>query len=446
MKMFKIPPIVWIVSAIVLVWQFPKLASSISFIPQDARFSEGKHLLITEKNNTNKLEGIKAYNAKDYKLAIEKLQLSLQEDRNDPEALMYLNNAIAMEHNPLKIAMVVPIGNNLNIAQEMLRGVAQAQDEINYNRGINGRYLHITIVNDSNDPEQSEEVAQKLSKDPEILAVIGSNASNSSLKAAPIYQQNKLVMITPTSFANGIPDVGDYIFRTVPNIQALAQSLGNYAQSYHKKLAICYDEQALDGVSFKDEFLANWVSKGGQLASTVCNFSQPAFNAEEEVNEAVSSGADGLLIVPNINNLDQAYQLAEANQGKLPLLGNSTLYTIKTLEAGKQMENVTLSIPWTPQKSPQFSTSARQLWGGDVTWRTASSYDAIRAIIEGLKNNQTREGLQQALSNSSFVANTPNGAVKFLPNGDRKGTGIIVQVKPSTTHQTGYEFVSKVIK
>jgi branched-chain amino acid transport system substrate-binding protein len=68
-----------------------------------------------------------------------------------------------------------------------------------------------------------------LTKDPSILAVIGHNASNASLEAAPIYQQEKLVMVTPTSFANNLSGFGSYIFRTVPNISLMAAPLAEYA-------------------------------------------------------------------------------------------------------------------------------------------------------------------------------------------------------------------------
>ncbi|HBY75884.1 MAG TPA: ABC transporter substrate-binding protein, partial [Cyanobacteria bacterium UBA11148] len=51
-----------------------------------------------------------------------------------------------------KIAVSVPMESNLNKAQEILRGVAQAQNEVNRNGGINGMLLKVAIANDENDP------------------------------------------------------------------------------------------------------------------------------------------------------------------------------------------------------------------------------------------------------------------------------------------------------
>jgi branched-chain amino acid transport system substrate-binding protein len=71
-----------------------------------------------------------------------------------------LNNATASNGSSLKIAVSVPIGSNPNVAQEILRGVRQAQDEVNNSGGINGAKLQVEIVNDDNSPEVVREVAR----------------------------------------------------------------------------------------------------------------------------------------------------------------------------------------------------------------------------------------------------------------------------------------------
>ena len=409
----------------------PKLISSGSTILVPGTDNEAKQFAakaIAEGNNTEAIRLFSNY---------------LWVNPNDPEALIYFNNLQAISHNPLKIAVVVPIGSNLNISQEMLRGSAQAQNEINKRGGINGRYLHITIANDSNQPETAKQIAQALVKNSEILAVVGHNASNASLIAAPIYQNNKLVMVNPTSFANGISDVGDHIFRVVPTVSSSAKSLVQKFSKNNRKIAICYDSQAPDGVSFQQEFVANLLAQGLRQAPTVCDLNDPSLNSQTEIAEAVNSGADSLLILPHIDRLQKAYDLAKANKGKLSLYGNSTLATIKTLEQGKASQGLTLVVPWSSKtiKNMRFAQSARQLWGGDVSWRSAGNYDATYTVATGLKQSQNRQGLQEALESPNFISTTTNGEVKFLPNGDRAGQGIIVQVKPSSSHPTGYDFI-----
>ncbi|MEG4111035.1 MULTISPECIES: ABC transporter substrate-binding protein [unclassified Microcoleus] len=408
------------------------------------RISLGNQILVTSQTTPDKQAGVQAFAEGNYQAATQYFQKSLQQNRNDPETIIYLNNARSSTGSSLKIAVSVPIGSNPNVAQEILRGVAQAQDEINTSGGINGAKLQVEIVNDDNSPEVVRESAKTLTKDPTILAVIGHNASNASLEAAPIYQQEQLVMVTPTSFANNLSGFGSYIFRTVPNISVMAAPLAEYVVKTERQtnIAVCYDSQAPDNISFKDEFVASLTAAGGKLVPTVCDFSLPSFNPDNALADAVSKGAQGLMVAPHIDRIDRAISLARSNRGKLRLYGSTTLYTFQTLKDGqKDVNGLVLPVPWHPETNPgsRFPENARQRWGGIVNWRTATSFDATQAVIAGLRQSNTREGLQQALRNASFSAAGSSEDVKFLPTGDRAGKPILVQVKQGGS--TGYNFV-----
>lgn len=439
-----LPPIVYICLGLLLIFLVPRLTKSVNqnLFSSSDRTSIGNRLLVQKDATIDKQKGIEAFTNGDRSKAIEHFKNSLSQYPNDPETLIYLNNA-QVGDRLLKIAVSVPIGSNLNVAQEILRGVAQAQDEINQQGGINGQKLLVEIVDDKNNPEIARQVAKQLVKDPQVLAVVGHNASDASLAAAPIYQQGKLVMISPTSFANNLSGIGNYIFRTVLSTKVTATALAKYTvKTAHKtKIAFCYNSQAPDNVSFKDEFQAAFVLRGGHLVPTVCDLSAPNFNASEAVNQAVSSGADGLFISPHVDRLEAAIALAKANQGKLALFSTPTMYTVKTLQAGQQdVKGLVLAAPWHPQANPHnsFAQKMSQRWHGKVSWRTATAYDATQSIIAGLKLSNTRDGLQQVLRSPGFVFEGASDAVRFFSSGDRIGQPVIVQVQ---SKGSGYDFV-----
>jgi len=108
-----------------------------------------------------------------YEKAVSLLSASLTTLPNDPEALIYWHNARIGREQSYSIAVSVPIGSNVNVAQEMLRGVAQAQHQINQAGGIDGIPLKVQIIDDENDPAVAQQVATTLSKNPEILGVVG---------------------------------------------------------------------------------------------------------------------------------------------------------------------------------------------------------------------------------------------------------------------------------
>src|SRR4029079_15747683 len=57
------------------------------------RLSAGQKLLIPEQATTTKQAAVQAIASGNYNAAISDLQASLNSNRNDPEALIYLNNA-----------------------------------------------------------------------------------------------------------------------------------------------------------------------------------------------------------------------------------------------------------------------------------------------------------------------------------------------------------------
>jgi branched-chain amino acid transport system substrate-binding protein len=431
-----------------LIWLGKCGASDPQVSAIQKRMSMGQRVLITADATTHKQKGIQNFDAGDYQAAITAFQDSLRQNPNDPETLIYLNNATIQTGTSkgLTIAVSVPISSNLNVAQEILRGAAQAQQEINA-QGIHGQGLSIQIVDDQNDPEIVQQVATELTQDPKILAVIGHNASDASLAAAPIYQQAGLVMVSPTSFANQLSGFGDYIFRAVPNTRFMAEPLAKYVvKTAHKtRMVTCYDSQSKDNASFRDEFVASLVAQGGQLITTHCDFGSPNWNPETAVAEAIRNGADSLLLAPHIDRLDRAMDLAQAVKGKLTLFGSSTLYTFKTVQSGQSAVNgLVLPVPWHPAtaKAKTFAQQAHQRWGGVVNWRTATAYDATKAVIEGLQQiasgSETRSALQRALKNPDFSTFGAGETVKFLPTGDRISTPLLIQVRP---HNDSYDFV-----
>ena len=411
------------------------------------RISTGDKLLILAQNNSYKQAGTEAFANGDYVTAQKNFDLSLKSNFNDPEARIYLNNTIAAKtQDPYTIGVSVPIGGNLNVAQEILRGVAQAQEEINKSGGVDGKLLMLEVANDDNDSDTALEVAEKFIKNPKVKAVIGHNSSNVSLAVAPVYQENGLVMITPTSSAEDLPETGDYIFRSTPNTRALSQLLADRAvNTLNKtKIAICYDSKSKSIESFKDEFTWSTFNYGGEIVPVDCDFSAPDFQASEIVSQAVSSGAEAMLLAPSLNKIDDAIAVAKADRGRLTLFGTHTMNTYSTLKEGKDaIRGMILAVAWNPLTQPnsEFVVDAKKLWGGSVGWRTAMAYDAAKTVFQGIAVKDSRQGLQETLRNPAFTAEGASSKISFLPSGDRNMQGTLIEVQPGNRSGTGYDFV-----
>ena len=411
----------------------------------EQRLSAGKKLLIPGPATAKKQEAVQAIASGNYNTAITNLETSLQANRNDPEALIYLNNARIGNQKSYTIAVAVPIGKDMNPALEILRGVAQAQNELNQSGGVSGIPLKVLIANDDNNPDIASQIANALAKNSEVLGVIGHFGSDTTLAASKVYQQNQLVAISPTSTSVQLSGVGSNIFRTVPSDRFAANALSRYmlTKLQKKKAAIFFNSASSYSKSLKNEFTTAVYADGGQIVSEF-DLTNPNFNAADSVKDAIAQGAEVIMLASNSATIDQALQVVQVNAKRLPLLAGDGAYTAKILQiGGAGATNMVLAIPWHILADPQsnFPQTSKQLWNAEVSWRTALTYDAAIALIAGLRLNPTRTGIQQALSASNFSATGASGEIRFLPSGDRNRAVQLVTVKPGNRTSYGYEFV-----
>ena len=435
-------------------------------------------------------EGTAAFASCEYTEAQNKFQIALKANKNNPEALIYLNNARAVQRglggdymrtSPLsselgvpherhrgiaskpstkamaqravqeaidtpnfKIAVSVPLDNTPEIAWEILRGVAQAQTEINKQGGINGKLLLIEIVSDDNNPEIARQLARQLAADTDILAVVGHSDDNASLAASNIYQKQELVMVSPTSSGSKLSGIGSYIMRTTPSVSVLAKTLSDYASiSSLKRIAVCFDSDSSDSNSFSEKFTTEITANGGQIIPVDCDFARNNFNPVPIVERATALNADAILLSPSLERINLAVAVAQVNQQRLPLLASPSLYTFETIKTGQEaVAGMVLSAPWLPGTSSDsdFSQTSKDLWGGKVNWRTAMAYDATKAIAQGLESSNSRAELQSMLNKSDFWIDGATGKFRFQ-KGDRLSKVQLAYIVESEQGTDNYEFV-----
>src|SRR4051794_36535886 len=104
-------------------------------------------------------------------------------------------------------------GSEATFGQSTHNGIALAVDEINAAGGIAGRKIRVITEDDQSKAEEAANAVTKLISSNDVAAILGEVASSNSLAAAPICQQNKVPMITPSSTYPDVTKKGNYIFR-----------------------------------------------------------------------------------------------------------------------------------------------------------------------------------------------------------------------------------------
>jgi len=217
------------------------------------------------------------YQQKKYPEATYYFQQSWNKERRDAETLIYLNNSLidANKIDHYTIAVAVPLSFNKEnriksseISQDFLRGVAQAQTEVNLNLSktnpeikdklssynflpyrsisqIKNKGLKVIIADDANNKQQAQKVATKIATKKRILGIIGHYTSSRTLDTVDIYQQKKLAQISyGTTTKELTENPKSNFFRVVYSNEEEADTLLKYIEQNDlsdKKIAVFYN-------------------------------------------------------------------------------------------------------------------------------------------------------------------------------------------------------------
>jgi eukaryotic-like serine/threonine-protein kinase len=366
-------------------------------------------------------------NSQKFSLAISQLEQYRQKNPRNSQALIVLENIKIGLSKSIAIAVVAPINDDLHKAEEMIRGLAQAQWEVNATGGINGLPIKIILVDDSKDQNIVRQTAQQLVNNQDILGIIGHLSSDNSMVASEVYQKGKILMISPTGTSTNLTAKGEYIKRTVVNDAIAGGTLARYVSQklQRKSIAIFYNSQNNYSKSLRQSLINEYTIEKGKIAYEA-DLSDPNFTAGAMVRQAKTAGADVIMLAADSSTLDKALQVMQANDKRLLLIGGNSLYVNDPiLSIGcSDAQGIILAVPWNVKNhlnSPYVKT-ASYLFKAEVSWRSKMSYDALSAIISALKktHNHTRQSLQETISKPDFSAPSGDGeVVKFDRQGDR---------------------------
>ena len=432
--------------------------------------SEGEEIL-NYSQSFNKKKGAEYFAQCDYQKAQSRFEIAWQEDRLDPETLIYLNNAL-LEANKMPyytIAVAVSIPKNENSsnddgdsrANEMLRGVAQLQTKINLGllndndpflkyftdqdfinkKAINGKGLKVVITNDENDELLAKKRAEALSQRPEILGVVGHSPSEMTVATVDIYKENDLALISPGSTTSELTKYPRKNFlRTVFSSGQQSPAIAKFLQEKSiKKVVGFYSEGSPFSESFFNSFKTIFTVP--PFSGTVVKLDEFDLGNNFDEKEAIQelrrqkegkiTETIGLVLFPKaIGNAEgDAINLIKLNNSQNWVIGSWGLRSSRTL---KQIDNLqpfqkfVIAVPWDSLTSPNknFLKDAKILWTTtSVNAITALSYDATLALTKALEkaNTPTRINILDHLKSPDFlVTKGATGTIQFDENGDRK--------------------------
>ena len=316
-------------------------------------------------------------------------------------------------------------------------GTLLAVEELNAAGGVLGKKIKLITEDDLSKAGEAATVVNKLIARDGVVAVLGEVASSRSLEAAPICQQNKIPMISPSSTNPKVTETGDYIFRVCFIDPFQGTVMANFAAHTlkAKKVAVFTDVKSDYSKGLAQYFKAGFTKAGGQIVAEL-DFNGGDKDFKGQLT-AIKSATPDAVFVPGYYT-DAALICIQAKQLGLnvPLFGGDGWESDQLVRIGQEaVEGNYFSTHYAPdvatEKSKKFVADYQKRFNGKLPDAMAAlGYDSALILADAMK----RAGSADPVKVRDALAATKDfegatGKTTINEKRDATKSAVILQVK-----------------
>ena len=307
-------------------------------------------------------------------------------------------------------------------------GVQAAVQEANDNGGIDGCTVELIEEDSQTDPAAAAAAASKLVEVDQVHAIVGAYASSSTLAAAPIVEDGKIIMISPASTSPEVTNAGDFIFRTAPSDALQGVAMADLAWSQgHKTAAIIFVNNQY-GQGLADVFEAQFKANGGTITIKVAYELEMA-TYRTELSQIQATNPDLILDVSYADDGQIIFREAAELGITAQWMGGDGIASDAIFAAPGIAEATEGMIGTKPSASDSPNAAAFEAllaqYGLEADIYTSEAYDAAKLALMAIDEagaDASKESIRDALINVANGYVGASGDKTFDSNGDVGGT------------------------
>jgi branched-chain amino acid transport system substrate-binding protein len=283
-------------------------------------------------------------------------------------------------------------GSEATFGQSTDKGIRLAFDAKNAAGGIKGKKLVLITEDNQGKPEEAAALVKKLITQDKVVAVLGEVASTRSRAAAPIAQQYKIPMITPSSTNPKVTQVGNYIFRVcfIDPFQGSVMARFAHENLKLKKVAVLKDLKSDYSLGLSEFFIKKFKELGGQIAAEQ-TFQSGDQDFKAQLTQIRGSNPDGIFIPAYYTEVGLIARQARELGIKAVLLGGDGWGSQKLFEIGQSaVEGSYFSNHYATESTnaatQEFVKKFQEKFNGEIPdGLAAAGYDAALILIQALE-------------------------------------------------------------
>jgi branched-chain amino acid transport system substrate-binding protein len=288
-------------------------------------------------------------------------------------------------------------GKEATYGQASHKGTILAIEEINAAGGILGQKLELITEDDQSKSGEAATVVKKLISRDKVVAVIGEVASSRSLEAAPICQNARIPMISPSSTAPEVTAMGDYIFRVCFIDPFQGTVMAKFARGTLKlrTVALLTSVSSPYSVGLARYFKERFAADGGTVVLEQ-RYSEGDKDFRAQLTAIRAAGVDGLFIPGYYTEAALICRQARELGLSIPIFGGDGWESPELVNiGGKAVEGAHFVTHYSPENSDpfvaDFNQRFRKRWGNVSDTLTGLGYDAVMMLADAIKRAGTTE-------------------------------------------------------
>lgn len=293
---------------------------------------------------------------------------------------------------PYKFAMIAPLtGDSAQYGLAFKNSLEILVEKTNADGGINGRPVQVAYYDDKKDPKETLNIANKIISDDSILGVIGSQTSSCSMAAAPVFQKEGVLMISPQASHPDFTAIGDYIFRLqLPTSYESAKTAEYMVESAgHKNIAIIYSNDDW-GVSVNEQFTDRAEELGAKVVASETFITGQTKDFSPLISKIKTMDCDALFLVSLYAEGAQILQQCDALDLVVPVYSTNTFYKQEFLDvAGKHAEGVIMvnsfALHNDDPKYLHLEEEYKKRTNSTVDTYVTQSYDSLALMLDAIR-------------------------------------------------------------
>lgn len=270
-------------------------------------------------------------------------------------------------------------------------GIEMATEAINASGGLLGKQVRIIVEDDQGRPEEAQTVVTKLITSDKVVAVLGEVASSRTLAAAPVAQQNRIPMISPSSTNPAVTDIGDFIFRVcfIDPFQGLVMAKFAANSLQITKVAVLRDIKNDYSVGLADVFVENFKALGGTITADE-SYSEGDTDFSAQLTALRATNPQAIFVPGYYTEVGLIARQAKGLGLQAPLLGGDGWDSPSLIEiGGEALEGSYFSNHYSVEDpSPaiqKFVTDYRAKYGETPDALAGLGYDAAMVLFDAIK-------------------------------------------------------------